>query len=41
MAKPIDPLFLVHDPPITQIKGRSIDSLRNLRQEKEKEVSTC
>lgn len=37
---PIDPLLLVHDPPIAQAKGRPTDIQRNLRQEKEKEKST-
>lgn len=36
----IDPLLLVHDPPMAQAKGRPTDVQRNLRREKEKEQST-
>ena len=39
-ADVIDPLLLVHDPPIIQAKGRPMDIQRNLRREKEKELST-
>ena len=40
-ADVIDPLLLVHDPPIVQAKGRLTDIQQNLRREKEKELSTC
>lgn len=36
----INPLLLVHDPPIAQAKGRPTDAQRNLRREREKELST-